>query len=192
MVYLVMGLVFFLGIHTLRIVANDWRDARVASLGLLTWKGIYGAISLAGLALIVWGFGMARGGSLALWQPATWSHHAAGLLTLVAFTLMVASYVPSSRIKGLVGHPMVAGLMVWSVGHLVANGRLIDLVLFGTLLVWAVIEFASLRRRDKASGVTRDRGSWVNDLVTVIIAIVLWYIFALHLHYSLIGVAPFG
>ncbi len=192
MSYLVLGLLFFLGIHTLRIVADDWRDARVATLGLMTWKGIYAAVSLAGLALIVWGFAMSRGTSVDLWQPATWSHHAAGLLTLVAFLLIVASYVPSSRIKGLVGHPMVAGLMVWSVGHLIANGRLADLVLFGTLLVWAIAEFVSLRKRDKASGVTQDPGSWSCDIVTVIIAVVFWYIFALHLHYALIGVAPFG
>ncbi len=192
MFYLILGLVFFLGIHTLRIVADDWRSARVASLGLMTWKGIYAAVSLAGVALITMGFQMSRDTSVNLWHPATWSHHVAGLLTLVSFCLVVASYVPSSRIKGLVGHPMVAGLMVWSVGHLLANGRLADLVLFGTLLLWAIFEFVSLRKRDKASGVTREPGSWANDLVTVIVAIVLWYIFALHLHYSLIGVAPFG
>jgi uncharacterized membrane protein len=192
MFYLVMGLVFFLGIHTLRIVADDWRSAKVAALGLMTWKGIYAAVSLAGVALITLGFGVARDSSIDLWQPARWSHHAAGLLTLVAFILIVASYVPSSRIKGLVGHPMVAGLMVWSVGHLIANGRLADLVLFGTLLVWASVEFVALRKRDKATGVTRDPGSWANDIVTMIIAVVFWYIFALHLHYALVGVAPFG
>lgn len=192
MFYLVMGLAFFLGIHTLRIVADDWRSAKVAALGLMTWKGIYAAVSLAGLALIILGFGVARETSIELWQPAAWSRHAAGLLTLVAFALVVASYVPSSRIKGLVGHPMVAGLMVWSVGHLASNGRLADLVLFGTLLAWAVVEFVSLRKRDKADGVTREPGSWANDIVTVIIAVVIWYIFALHLHYSLVGVAPFG
>ncbi|MBW6493449.1 MAG: NnrU family protein [Burkholderiaceae bacterium] len=192
MFYLVMGLVFFLGIHTLRIVADDWRSAKVAGLGLMTWKGIYAAVSLAGVALVILGFGLARASSIDLWQPARWSHHAAGLLTLVAFVLLVAAYVPSSRIKGLVGHPMVAGLMVWSVGHLIANGRLADLVLFGTLLVWASAELVSLRKRDKATGVTRDPGSWANDIVTLIIAVVFWYIFALHLHYTLVGVAPFG
>ena len=192
MSYLVLGLVLFLGIHSLRIVADDWRNARVAAMGRNGWKALHVLVSLAGLALMVWGYGVARMTPVVLWQSPVWARHAAGLLTLVAFCLVVAAYVPSSRIRGLVGHPMVAGLKLWAFGHLLANGTLADLVLFGSLLAWAVVDFTSLRRRDRAAGTIRDRGAWVNDLLTVLVAVVAWYTFAFYVHAPLIGATPFG
>ena len=194
MTYLVIGLIIFLGVHSLRVVADDWRNVAAAAIGVGPWKALYGLTSLAGVVLIVWGYELARGVPVELWQGPTWARHMAGLLTLVAAVLITASFVPSSRIRALVGHPMVAGVMVWSVGHLLANGRLADLVLFGGFLVWSIVVFVSLRKRDRAAGTKRgaDAGGWVNDSVTVLIALVAWYVFALYIHRPLIGVPPFG
>lgn len=192
MTYLILGLVLFLGIHSVRIFADDWRSARVAAMGLGPWKAVYALISLAGFALLVYGYGTTRAAPVALWDAPAWARHGAGLLTLIAFVLLAAAYVPSSRIRGLVGHPMVVGLKVWALGHLLANGTLADLILFGSLLAWAVLDHRSLRQRDRAAGTTRGTGAWVNDLVTVPVAVVAWYVFALYVHRPLIGVSPFG
>ncbi len=193
MSYLIIGLVLFLGIHSVRMVAGDWREARVAALGAVAWKGISALISLAGIALIVWGYDLARGAPVDLWQPAPWARHLAGILTLLAFLLLVSAFVPGSWIRSLAGgHPMVIAVMIWSTGHLFANGRLTDLLLFGGFLAWSVFAWRSLRRRDRASGTTAQRGSPVNDIVTLLVGLTLWYLFALHLHRILFGVPPFG
>ncbi|MCC7313077.1 MAG: NnrU family protein, partial [Sulfuritalea sp.] len=122
--YLILGLVLFLGIHSVRIFANDWRDAQLARLGLLPWKGVYALISAVGLGLIIWGYGLARVDPVVLWLPPVWTRHLAALLTLPAFILLVAAYLPGSHIKAKIGHPMVAGVKIWALAHLLANGNL--------------------------------------------------------------------
>ncbi len=192
MFYLILGLLVFLGVHSIRIFADDLRTRRIAKLGLPVWKAIFALLSVAGLALMVYGFGIARMTPVMMWQSAKWARDAAGLFTLVSFVLIVSAYVPSSRIRGLVGHPMVIGVKIWALGHLLANGNLNDLLLFGSILAWAVMDYRSLRQRDRAAGTTRDPGSWANDLITIPVALVGWYVFALYMHRVLIGVAPFG
>lgn len=191
MTVLVIGLALFLGVHSVRLFADDWRSARVAAMGEGAWKGLYSLVSLAGLALIVWGYGMTRTAPVDLWHPPVWTRHAASLLTLLSFILITAAYVPRSRIRALVGHPMVAGVKLWAFAHLLSNGRLGDVVLFGALLAWAVADFASLRRRDRASGTRRGTGALANDLTSVVAGTVAWFVFALYLHVPLIGVRPF-
>lgn len=192
MTVLVLGLVLFLGVHSVRIVADDWRSRRIAALGEGAWKGLYSLVSLAGLALIVWGFALTRAAPVDLWSPPVWTRHAASLLTLLSFILLVAAYVPRSRIRALVGHPMVAGVKLWAFAHLLSNGRLGDVVLFGAFLAWSVIAFASLRRRDRAAGARRGAGAIANDLTSVVAGTIAWFVFALYLHGPLIGVRPFG
>ncbi|MFO1301364.1 MAG: NnrU family protein [Burkholderiaceae bacterium] len=192
MTVLILGLILFLGTHSIRIVSDAWRGARVAAMGEGAWKGVYSLVSLAGLALVVWGFGLARAAPVDLWHPPVWARHAASLFTLLSFILIAAAYVPRSRIRALVGHPMVAGVKLWAFAHLLSNGRLADVVLFGAFLAWAVIAYASLRRRDRAAGTTRGAGAIANDLTSVVVGAVAWFVFALYLHGPLIGVRPFG
>ncbi|HRA79095.1 MAG TPA: NnrU family protein [Burkholderiaceae bacterium] len=192
MTALVIGLILFLGAHSVRIVADDWRSARVAAMGEGAWKGVYSLVSLAGLVLIVWGYGLSRAAPVDLWQPPVWTRHAASLFTLLSFILIAAAYVPRSRIRALVGHPMVAGVKLWAFAHLLSNGRLADVVLFGAFLAWAVLDYASLRRRDRAAGTQRGAGALANDLTSVVAGAVAWFVFALYLHAPLIGVRPFG
>ncbi len=192
MTALILGLILFLGTHSVRIVAGGWRDARVAAIGEGAWKGLYSVASLAGLVLIVWGFGLARAAPLELWQPPAWGRHAASLFTLLSFVLIVAAYVPRSRIRALVGHPMVAGVKLWAFAHLLSNGSLADVVLFGAFLAWSVVAFAALRRRDRAAGAQRGAGALGNDLTSVVVGVLAWFVFALYLHGPLIGVRPFA
>lgn len=192
MIVLVLGLVLFLGVHSVRVFADDWRATQLAARGEGLWKGVYSLLSLAGLVLIVHGYGLARTAPVELWNPPVWTRHLASLLTLVAFVLLAAAYVPRTRIKAAVGHPMVLGVKVWAFAHLIANGRLADLVLFGAFLVWAIVLYGASRRRDRRKGTRYVAGPASRDAIAVVAGVVAWAAFAFWLHGALIGVRPFA
>jgi uncharacterized membrane protein len=192
MFYLVLGLVIFLGAHSVRIVAEDWRTRTLARVGPATWKMAYSVVSLLGFALIVWGFGQARMQPVQVWNPPVGMRHAASLLTLPAFVLLAAAYVPGNGIKARVHHPMVLGVKVWALAHLLANGLLAQMLLFAAFLAWAVLDFSAARRRDRAAGTVYPAGRGVATLVTVVAGVVAWLVFAMWLHGWWIGVRPFG
>jgi uncharacterized membrane protein len=192
MIVLVLGLLIFLGVHSIRVFADGWRTAQIARLGMGTWKSLYAVAALAGFVLILWGFGMARGATPLLWSPPLWTRHVAALLVLLAFVLVVAAYVPGTHIKAAVGHPMIAGVKTWSVAHLLANGTLADVVLFGAFLAWSIVAFASSRRRDRASGTKYPALGWGRDALALVIGAVAWALFAHFGHRWLIGVSPFA
>lgn len=189
---LVLGLVLFLGVHSTRIVAEGWRGAMLARFGERAWKAVYALLSIAGLVLLVWGYGLARQEPVVLWPvPPVWLRHLAALLTLVAFVLLVATYVPGNAIRGRLHHPMVLGVKLWAFAHLLANNTLADLVLFGSFLAWAVLDFRSARRRDAATGRTDPQGSWSRAALAVGFGVAGWAAFAFWLHERWIGVRPF-
>src|SRR4030095_10845451 len=152
MTLLIIGLLIFLGTHSVRIVADDWRTARVARIGPKPWKGLYSLVSIVGFVLIVIGYGAARGHPVVLYTPPSWLRHLAALLTIPAFILVAAAYVPGTRIKQAVGHPMVAGVKAWAFAHLLANGTLADVILFGSFLAWSIADYVVSRRRAGAGG----------------------------------------
>ena len=192
MTLLMLGLVLFLGVHSTRIVADGWRTATIARVGEKPWKGIYSLLSIAGFVLLVIGYGAARQSPVVLFAPPVWTRHLAALLTIPAFVLLAAAYVPGNAIKRAVGHPMMAGVKVWALAHLLANGTLADVLLFGTFLSWAVLGFIAARRRDRASGTTYPAGPGSRTAIAVVVGLVAWAVFAFALHRPLIGVAPFG
>jgi len=189
---MVIGLIVFLGAHSVRIFAEDWRAARMKAWGAGAWKGAYSLVSLVGLILIVWGYGQTRAMPVDLWNPPLWTKHVAALLTVPAFVLLAAAYVPGTRIKAALKHPMVLGVKLWAFAHLLANGRLADVVLFGAFLLWAVLDFRAARQRDRATGAVYKAGSILTDVAAVAIGLGLWAAFAFHLHAAWIGVRPFG
>jgi uncharacterized membrane protein len=187
---LILGLVLFLGVHSVRIVAEDFRTRQIARMGANTWKLSYTAVSVVGLVLLVWGYGLARQQPVVLWpQPPVWTRHLAALLTLVSFILLAAAQVPGNALKARLQHPMVLGVKVWAFAHLLANNTLADLLLFGSFLVWAVLDFRSARRRGPVAMGAVSAGRTV---VAVAAGVVAWAAFAFWLHGALIGVRPFG
>jgi uncharacterized membrane protein len=192
MTLLMLGLALFLGVHSTRIVADSWRTATIARVGEMPWKGIYSLLSIAGFVLLVVGYGAARQSPVVLYAPPVWTRHLAALLTIPAFVLLAAAYVPGNAIKRAVGHPMMAGVKVWALAHLLANGTLADFLLFGTFLSWAVLGFIAARRRDRAAGTTYPAGPGSRTAIAVVAGLVAWAVFAFALHRPLIGVAPFG
>lgn len=192
MAILILGLVLFLGVHSTRIVADGWRSATIARIGEMPWKGIYSLLSIAGFALVVWGFRIARADTLVLYTPPVWTRHLAALLLVVSFILLVAAYVPRNAIKAKLHHPMVLGVKVWALAHLLANGVAADVLLFGAFLLWAVFSYRAARRRDRAGNTVYPAGTAPMTALTVVIGVVAWAVFAFMLHGPLIGVRPFG
>jgi len=192
MTVLIIGLILFLGVHSVRIFAEGWRTAQIAQRGEGAWKSLYSVASIVGFGLIVWGYGLARAEPTVLWAPQPWARHLAALLMIFAFILLAAAYVPKNSIKGWVHHPMVLGVKVWALAHLLANHTLADLLLFGSFLVWAVLDFRAARQRDRAAGNAGVRGTLAGTLIAVVAGLVAYLVFAFWLHTWLFGVRPMG
>jgi len=192
MTVLILGLAIFLGAHSVRIVAEAWRTRQISRLGTYGFKGAYAIVSLLGFILLVWGYGETRSAPIDLWVPPVWTQHIAALLTLPAFILLAAAYIPNNRIKAALHHPMIVGVKIWAFAHLVSNGRLADVVLFGAFLIWAVFDFRAARMRDRALDTRYPAGTLTGDALSVAAGLAAWAIFALYLHAWLIGVRPFG
>jgi uncharacterized membrane protein len=189
---LILGLVLFFATHAIRLSGEGPRAALVATLGPLSYKGLYAMVSLIGLLLIIKGYGEARLTASVLWSAPVWLRHLVALLTLVAFLFLFATYLPANHFKSLAGHPMLAGVKLWALAHLLVNGSVADLLLFGSFLAWSVALYAVLRRRDRAAGRTPATATWAGTVATVVVGGALWAGFALHGHLALIGVAPFA
>ena len=190
MTLLILGLVLFLGVHSLRIVADGWRTQQVARLGERRYKGLYTLASLLGFGLLLWGFSLARAQAVPLWSPPAWTRPLAATLMLLAFVLLAAAYVPRNVFKARLGHPMLLSVKVWALAHLIANGTLADVLLFGSFLAWAVLCFRSSRQRDRAAGTTYPAANRSGTALTVAIGAVAYALFAYWLHGWLFGVRP--
>ena len=190
MAVLVLGLIIFLALHSLRIFAEDWRGQMISRMGEKPWKGMMSVLSLASFVIIVVGYGMARQAPVTIWSPPFWMSHVVSLLMLPAFILLLAAYVPSNSIRSRLGHPMVISVKIWAASHLLANGNLADIVLFGGFLIWAVMSFRAARQRDRRDGVRRPSGQVLPTLVTIVFGALVWAWFILQGHAWLIGVQP--
>ncbi len=192
MLILILGLLIFLGVHSTRIFADDWRAQTIARLGEKPWKGLYTLVSLLGFALIVWGYGLARQQPVLLWTPPVAMKHLNSLFTLAAFVLLAAAYVPRNQFKARLHHPMLLGVKLWAFGHLLATAKLADLLLFGAFLLWAILCFRAARQRDRAQGTVYATGTAGGTLVALVVGVLAWAAFAFWAHAAWIGIAPFG
>lgn len=190
MAILIFGLVLFLGIHSVSIVNDAWRNRMVTEWGTARWKGVYTLLSIVGLVLIIWGYGLARQDPIVLYSPPMWLRHVAMLLLVPVFPLLIAAYVPG-RIRTATKHPMLLAVKLWALAHLLANGTLADVLLFGSFLVWAGIDRVSLKRRTPRAtpSVPAARG---NDAIVIVAGLVLYAAFILVLHEWLIGAPLIG
>lgn len=212
MTELILGLILFLGAHSVRIVADDWRTQKMEALGEKAFKGVHALISLLGFYLLVVGYGEARLQTVVIWNPPTATRHISLLLMLFSSILMVAAYIPRNHLKIRMGHPMVLSVKVWALSHLLANGNLADMLLFGAFLIWALLNFKSARVRDRVQVQLPDSNAEVNagvisaslpedvpvkpnlvaTLITLAGGIALWAVITFVLHAKVVGVAPMG
>jgi uncharacterized membrane protein len=197
---LLLGLVLFLGVHSLRVFAPEWRARMLSNLGEKKFKGLVSIASLVGFVLIIHGYGLARLTPQVLWVPPVATRHIAVLLMLFAMIFLVATYFPGNHIKARLHHPMVVSVKVWSVAHLIDNGMAADVLLFGGFLVWAVLDFRAARQRDRAAAppsvetklVETKPVTLLATVMTIAIGAGLWFGFVAYLHLKLFGVSPLG
>jgi uncharacterized membrane protein len=188
---MILGLILFLGVHTLT-TQRDLRARFIASMGQGGYKIFYALVSLAGLALIAWGFAEYRAtGWIDVWNPPKAFKHITVALMLPAVILVVASYV-RGRIYTTLKHPMLAGVKLWAAAHLLANGDLGSIILFGSFLAWAVFDRISLKRRPHAGAPPIPVGGPGNDLIAIAVGIVAYLALAFAFHPVVIGVPVFG
>jgi len=192
MKWMLLGLILFLGAHSLRVFAEGWRSQRIGRLGEKTFKGIYAVVSLLGFVLLCWGYDLARTTPTVLWVPPVATRHVAALLMLLASVLMVSAYVPGNHLKARMGHPMVVSVKVWALAHLLANGNLEDVILFAAFLLWAVLSFRAARARDRAANLAPVVPQMRATLVAVMGGVVLYVVFLFKAHAWLVGVSPLG
>jgi len=185
---LILGLVLFLGVHSVAIVSTGLRERALAQIGDGAWKGLYSTVSLVGFALIIYGFGLARQAPLVLYSPPTWLRHVALLLMLPVFPLALAAYLPG-RIRTATKHPLLAAVKFWALAHLLANGALADVLLFGGFLLWAVADRISLKRRPPPVLRTAAPGRW-NDAIAVVLGLAIYVLFIGWAHVRLFGASP--
>jgi uncharacterized membrane protein len=188
---MIAGLVLFLGVHTLT-TQRGLRTSLVDSIGDGAYKVGYALVSLVGLALIVWGFAHYRAaGIIDVWHPPKFAKHITVALMLPAVILVVASYI-RGRIFTALKHPMLAGVKLWAAAHLLANGDLGSIILFGSFLAWAVFDRISLKRRTDAGAPPIPVGGVANDLIAVAVGLVAYVALAFTFHPVVIGVPVIG
>jgi len=187
MAVLIIGLVVFLGVHSIALGVPAFRSRAIARLGEGAWKGLYALVAAVGLLLVVYGFHLARESPVVLYSPPGWMRYVTFLLMLPVFPLLIAAYLPG-RIKTAMKHPLLAAVQFWALAHLLANGLLADVLLFGGFLAWAVVDRISLKRRVQAVP-TAPAGRF-NDLIAVAVGLALYVLFIEWAHLRLFGVSP--
>lgn len=201
MTWLILGLVLFLGPHSVRLVADDWRTAAIEKVGDKAFKGIYSLLTLFGFYALIVGYAEARMQPWVIWQPPVATRHISVLLMWLASVLLVAAHMPGNHLKLRLGHPMVLSVKVWALAHLLANGNLADLLLFGAFLLWSVLIYKSSRARDRLNAQAQ---SSANDsvsapvpkmsatLMALVAGTLLWGAITFYLHALVVGVSPLG
>ena len=190
MALLILGIVLFLGIHLVRVVAPGLRTSMIASLGESGWKIAYSVASIVTLAILIYGFGQARDVT-PIWSPPFWMSHITILLMLFAMICLVASLLPAGHIAVRTKHPMVLSVKIWALAHLLSNGDGAAILLFAAFLAWGVILRISLKRRERAGEITlRPFVSAKYDLYAIIIGVIVWALIIWKLHAWIIGVSP--
>ncbi len=187
MLYFIVGLVLFFAIHLVNVVAPDWRNAKIASMGEMKWKAAYSILSLGGFLLMIRGFAQIRPDAPILFTPPAWAPHLASLLMAIAFIFMVATYLPTGKIKQAVKHPFLLAIKIWALAHLLSNGDLASLILFASFLAYAVWNRIALKRRGAPNPVATSKSS---DYIAVVAGLAFWAVFIFWGHEWLIGVNP--
>ena len=189
MIYLILGLVLFIGAHSVRVFADPWRERTIARLGVPAWRAVYSLVSVAGFVLIIKGYGAPDTLTEPLYQLPAWSRLVTIALMLPAAVLLMAAYVPGTHIKQAVGHPMMLGTRAWAAAHLLSNGRLADVLLFGGFFAWAVFAHHAARRRDVAAGTTYPAHGWARDGIAVAVGGAVWGLILFWAHRYVGGIA---
>jgi len=189
MFYFIAGLLLFFGMHSVGIFAPATRERAVARLGDASWKGLFTLVSIIGFVMLVHGYGISRADSTVLYSPPQSLRYVAALLMLPVFPLLLATYLPG-RIKAAVQHPMLTATKAWALAHLLVNGTIVAVLLFGSFLAWAVLDRIAAGRRTVQRRIPGAPASNRNDIIAIAGGLLLYVVFIGWAHQRLFGVAP--
>ena len=188
---LILGLILFIGAHVF-ITLRAQRDALIRTIGPSAYKGLFALVAIAGVVLIGWGYGTYRASDwIAIWDPSSWTRHITVLLMWPATIAFVATYVPGD-IKRVLKHPTLVAVKLWAVAHLISNGDLGSIILFGSLLAWAVYDRITLKHRTDPGGPQIPVGGRRNDIIAIIVGTLVYLALGFLFHPLVIGVPAFG
>jgi uncharacterized membrane protein len=187
----ILGLVVFLGAHVF-VTMRDHRAAVVARIGEWPYRGLFSLVSIIGIVLIGYGFAAYRAaGPIMVWYPPGWTRHIVVALMWPASIMVAAAYIPGN-IKRVLKHPMLVGVKTWSFAHLCANGDLGGIILFGSVLAWAVFDRITLKRRKDAGAPPIPIGGTKNDIIAIVVGTIIYLALGFVFHPVVIGVPAFG
>lgn len=187
---LVVGLLVFVAVHSLGLFVPQLQQNFTAKHGKLAWRGIHSVFSLLSLVAIIWAYGMCRADPTFIWNPPVWTRHIALTFNLLMVILLTSSYIPNNHIKAKIGHPMYAAIKIWAFAHLLANGRLSDILLFGAFLIWAIMGFVINRKRDRLLEKSYGAGTLKGTVTVLVVALLVYFLIVKYLHVLAIGVSP--
>jgi uncharacterized membrane protein len=188
---LIFGLVVFIALHVL-VTRREARGALIARIGEGPYKGLFSMTSIVSVVLIGWGFALYRAtGWIDVWYPPAWTRHVAVALMLPAVICVIAAYVPGN-IKRILKHPMLVGVKFWALAHLIANGDLASIILFGSILAWAVYDRITLKRRADPGAPPIPVGDWKNDVIAVVVGTLIYWLLGRYFHPYVVGVSAFA
>jgi len=190
MFWMLLGLLLFLGPHSLRMLLPRWRQMAIVRVGESKWRSAFSLISFVGLFLVGYGFSGVREDPTVIWLPSLWTRYLAWGLSLIAFVLWGAAAVPGNLIKFQVHHPLVLGTGLWAFAHLVSNGMLAHLFLFGSIFLWSLASYFAARVRDVEESVPYPRGSLLATLGAIFIGSGVWLVTWVWLHGWLVDIRP--
>ncbi len=190
MIWLILGLIGFLGSHLVRVAAEDWRTRTRERIGEKRYKLVYSLVSIVSFALVVWGYGLARHDSPVLWVAPRAGYHATAGLMLLSMVSLAGFHAKRSHLSVKLHHPMLWSVVLLCIAHLLVNGRVVDLVLFGSFLVWAVVDLISCYQRDVRDQIVYPAPQWRATVINLVAGVAFYLVFAFYLHYPLIGVYP--
>jgi uncharacterized membrane protein len=188
---LLLGLVVFIATHAF-VTRREARAALIARIGLMPYRGLFSLVAIVGLVLIVWGFGRyLHTGYTQVWTPPSWMRHVTVALVWPAIVLMTAAYIRGDIYRKL-KHPFLAGVKLWALAHLLSNGDLGGIILFGSILAWAVFDRISLKHRADAGAPAIATGGRRNDVIAVIVGTIIYLLLGFFFHPLFIGIPVFG
>ena len=188
MLVLILGLAIFVGVHSVRMLAPGYRNMQIAA-NAGRWRALYSLASIVGVVLIVWGWALYRPEAPELYSPPDWSRHVAAALVPLAFIFLFAAYSVAGRIKATLKHPFLTAVILWAVAHLIANGDLASVILFGSFLAYATVNRIAVRTRPNPNPAFV---SYRGDLIAVVAGVAATALFFFWLHALLFGVSPLG
>ncbi|MGJ8647253.1 MAG: NnrU family protein [Marinomonas colpomeniae] len=190
MLILVVGLAIFFAVHCVRLFIPDWRKMVVTKAGLMSWRVRFGMLSLLSIGFIFMGYGQARLAPVWLWFPPVFMPHITSLIMFVALFFFCSAVVPKTTLRRVTGYPLYLAVKLWAFAHLLSNGNLADVLLFGSFLIWAIASYAIFRSRDRKAGVKAEESNIRFDLIALGFTFVSWFAIVLFFHKAVIGVSP--